>query len=392
MIKGIKVMLIPNNKQRSNLFQCAGVSRFAYNWTLEKQKYNYKNGGKFIKDKNLRKEFTQLKKIEEFKWLNQYSNNITKQAIKDACDAYNKFFKGYSQFPRFKSRKKSSPKFYQDTDKIQFTDTHVKLEKLTVSRKKNRQKFNWIRLAEHIRIPYGEDIKYVNPRISFDGVNWWISVGVECSENDEFPSNEGIGVDLGVKDLAICSDIDKPYKNINKNKKVKKIKKRLCRLQRRISKKYEMNREGSSYKKSCNMKKLENKLRKINLRLNGIRHNYLHQTTSEIVNRKPMFIVLENLNVKGMIKNKHLAKSIQEQSFYEFYRQIEYKCLWNNIKFIIADRFYPSSKTCSRCSAIKKDLKLSDRTYICPECGLVIDRDKNASINLMKYGQLAINQ
>lgn len=298
MIKGIKVMLIPNNKQRSNLFQCAGVSRFAYNWTLEKQKYNYKNGGKFIKDKNLRKEFTQLKKIEEFKWLNQYSNNITKQAIKDACDAYNKFFKGYSQFPRFKSRKKSSPKFYQDTDKIQFTDTHVKLEKLTVSRKKNRQKFNWIRLAEHIRIPYGEDIKYVNPRISFDGVNWWISVGVECSENDEFPSNEGIGVDLGVKDLAICSDIDKPYKNINKNKKVKKIKKRLCRLQRRISKKYEMNREGSSYKKSCNMKKLENKLRKINLRLNGIRHNYLHQTTSEIVNRKPMFIVLENLNVK----------------------------------------------------------------------------------------------
>lgn len=392
MIKGIKVMINPNNKQRSKLFQCAGVSRFAYNWTLAKQQENYKNGGKFISDGDLRKEFTQLKKTEEYKWLNQYSNNITKQAIKDACDAYNKFFKGYSQFPRFKSRKKSDQKFYQDVEKIQFIGTHVKLEKLTESRKKNKQKFNWIRLAEHDRIPYGENIKYGNTRVSFDGVNWWVSVGVEVSDNTEVPTNEGIGVDIGLKDLAICSDVDEPYKNINKTKKVKKIKKRLCRLQRKISRKYEINREGRSYRKTSNIKKLENKLREINHRLNGICHNYLHQTTTEIVNRKPIFIVLEDLNVKGMIKNKHLAKSIQEQCFYEFYRQIEYKSLWNNIKFIIADRFYPSSKTCSVCGAYKKYLKLSGRTYICPNCGIEIDRDKNASVNLMKYGQLAINQ
>lgn len=202
MIKGIKVMLIPNNKQKTKLFQCAGVSRWAYNWTLSKQQESYKNGGKFIKDSDLRKELTQLKKQEEFKWLNQYSNNITKQAIKDACEAYKRFFKGMSQFPRFKSRKKSYPKFYQDIVKIQFTGTHVKLEKLTESRNKNKQKFNWIRLAEHSRIPFGEDVKYINPRVSFDGVNWWVSVGVEVGDNTEVQTNEGIGVDIGIS--ATC--------------------------------------------------------------------------------------------------------------------------------------------------------------------------------------------
>lgn len=386
MIKGIKVMIFPNNKQKSKLFQCAGVSRFAYNWALGKQQENHKNGGKFISNEKLRKEFTLLKKTEEYKWLNQYSNNITKQAIKDACNAFSRFFNGYSQFPRFKSKKKSSPKFYQDTEKIQFNGTHVKLEKLAESRKKNKQTLNWIRLAEHNRIPFGEDVKYINPRVSFDGINWWISVGIENKKSNEKPSNKGIGIDIGLKDLAVCSDNDKPYKNINKTIKVKKIKKKLRRLQRRISKKYEMNKEGRSYKKTSNIKKLENELRKINHRLKGIRHNYLHQTTTEIVNRKPMFIVLEDLNVRGMMKNRHLARAIQEQGFNELYRQIKYKSLRENIMFIKADKFYPSSKTCSKCGYIKKDLKLKDRVYKC-ECGFVMDRDKNASINLMKYGQ-----
>lgn len=172
---------------------------------------------------------------------------------------------------------------------------------------------------------------------------------------------------------------------------MKKLEKRKKRLQRQVSRKYEMNREGKKYNKTRNIIKLEDELRRLNKRLNGIRHNYLHQTTTEIVNRKPMFIVLEDLNVKGMMKNRHLAKAVQQQCFYEFYRQIEYKSKWNNIQFIVADRFYPSSKTCSKCGAIKKDLKLSDRVYKC-ECGLKIDRDLNASINLMKYGQLVINQ
>ena len=378
-------MLIPNNKQKSKLFQSAGVARFAYNWALGREQENYKNGGTFLSDYDLRKEFTKLKSTEEYKWLNDYSNNITKQAIKDACLAYRRFFKGQSAFPKFKSRRKSKPSFYMDTDKIQFTDKTVKLEKITLSRKKNKQKLNWIKLAERNRIPV--DSKYINPRITFDGINWWISVGIEYSDNADMPTNEGIGIDLGLKDLAVCSDIDKHYKNINKTQKIRKLKKKKRRLQRKISKKYLINKEGESYCKTSNIIKAEKKLLKLNHRLTDIRHNYLHQVTTEIISRKPKFIVLEDLNVKGMMKNKHLSEAVAEQCFYEFYRQIEYKSSWNNIKFIIADRFYASSKMCSYCGAVKKDLKLSDRIYKCDNCNTVIDRDENASINLFNYGK-----
>ena len=377
-------MLIPNNKQKTKLFQCFGVSRFAYNWTLNKQQENYKNGGKFISDNDLRKEFTQLKKTKEYEWLNRYSNNISKQAIKDACDSYKKFFKGYSKFPKFKSKKKSRSSFYVDNIKIKFTDAHVKLEKISNSTKKNKAKLNWIRLAEKGRIP--TDCKYSNPRVTFDGINFWISVGIEVEESTEVPTNNGVGIDLGIKDLAICSD-NNTYKNINKTKEVKRLKKKKRRLQRKVSRKYLINKKGVCYYKTSNIIKLENQLLKLNHRLTNIRHNYLHKTTSEIINRKPMFIALEDLNVTGMMKNKHLAKAIQDQSFYEFKRIISYKANWNNIKIIEVPRFYPSSKTCSKCGSIKKDLKLSDRKYICLECGCVIDRDYNASINLMKYGQ-----
>ena len=391
MIKGIKVQLKPNNKQKTKLFESAGVARFAYNWTLNRQQENYKNGGKFIFDKELRKEFNKLKQIEEYKWLNNYSNNITKQSIKDACNAYNKFFKDEFNFPKFKSRKRSKPSFYVDTDKIQFTSTHVKLEKLTTSRKRNKQKFNWIRLYEHERIPYGEGIKYINPRVTFDGLNWWISLGIEYLDNIEMPTNEGIGIDLGVEKLAVISD-GNIYKNINKTEKVKKLEKRKKRLQRKVSKKYEKGREGNRYKKTKNIIKLENKLKKLNQRLTNIRHNYLHQTTTEIIKRKPSFIVVEDLNTKGMIKNKHLSKSIQEQRFYEFYRQLQYKSEWNNVKLIVADRFFPSSKTCSQCGSYKRDLKLSNRKYICENCNSILDRDYNASLNLKNYGLSIINQ
>ena len=380
MIKTLKIMLIPNNKQKSKLFQSAGVARFAYNWALGREQENYKNGGNFLSDYDLRKEFTKLKSTEEYKWLNDYSNNITKQAIKDACLAYKRFFKGQSSFPKFKSKRKSKPSFYMDTDKIQFTDKTVKLEKITLSRKKNKQKLNWIRLAERNKIP--TDTKYINPRITFDGINWWLSVGIEYADNTEIPVNDGVGIDLGIKDLAICSDIDKPYKNINKTQKIRKLKKKKRRLQRKISRKYLINKKGDSYCKTSNIIKAEKKLLKLNHRLTNIRHNYLHQVTTEIINRKPKFIVLEDLNVKGMMKNKHLSKAIQQQKLYEFRRQLEYKCKWNNIELRIVDRYFPSSKLCHECGTIKKVLKLKDRVYICEECGNVIDRDYQASLNL----------
>lgn len=382
-------MLVPNNKQKTKLFRYASTFRFAYNWTLGREKENYENGGKFISDGDLRKEFTQLKKTEEYSWLNEISNNVTKQAIKDACNAYKRFFKGYSKFPKFKSRKHSTPSFFQDNVKIQFTDTHVKVEGFAVSKKKNKQKLNWIKLAECGRIPT-ENVKYTNPRIKYDGLNWYITVGVEYEEYTCLPTNEAIGIDLGIKDLAICSD-GNTYKNMNKTQKVKKLEKRKRRLQRSISRSYEKNKKGESYCKTDNVIKKEKKLLRLNRRLTNIRHDYLHKTTSEIIKRKPSFICIEDLNISGMMKNKHLSKVVQQQGFYEFRRQIEYKSAWNTIPVVIADRFFPSSKLCSCCGNIKKDLKLSDRIYKC-ECGNVIDRDYQAALNLKKYGENIVSQ
>ena len=383
MIKTIRVMLIPNNKQNTKLFRYANTARFAYNWALGREKENYKNGGKFLSDSDLRKEFTQLKKTEESSWLNEVSNNVTKQAIKDACHAYKRFFKGCSKFPKFKSRKFSIPSFYQDNVKIQFSDRHVKIEGFAVSKKKNKQKINWIRLAEKNRIP--TDCNYSNPRIRYDGINWWITVGIEYEDSVTVPSNDGIGIDLGIKDLAICSDGNK-YKNINKTKKVKKLEKQKRRLQRSISRSYENNKQGKEYCKTNNVIKKEKLLLILNHRLTNIRHDHLHHITSEIVKREPSFICIEDLNVKGMMKNRHLSKAVQQQGFYEFRRQMEYKSKWNNIQVIIADRFFPSSKLCSCCGKIKKDLKLSERIYKC-ECGNVVDRDLQAALNLKKYGE-----
>ncbi len=383
MVKAIKVMLLPNNVQRTKLFQCAGASRFAYNWALAKEKENYEKGGKFISDTELRKEFTKLRASDEYAWLRKISNNVTKQAIKDACNAYKNFFKGLQKYPRFKSKKRSKPKFYQDNIKLKFSDTHVKFERFSESKKANKQKLNWVRLAEHGRIP--TDAKYMNPRISFDGLNWWISVCVEFPDCRERLSDEGVGIDLGIKDLAVCSDGAK-YKNINKSKTVKRLEKKKRRLQRSVSRKYEKNKKKGEYCKTNNIVKNEKLLLKVNHRLTNIRKNYLHQTTSEIINRKPRFVCIEDLNVSGMMKNRHLSKVVQSQGFFEFRRQLEYKCSDVGIQLIVADRFYPSSKTCSCCGNIKKDLKLSDRVYKC-DCGNVIDRDFQASINLKTYGE-----
>jgi len=388
MIKSIKIRLYPNNKQITKLFQYAGCARFAYNWAIAKEQENYKQKNKFLSDNELRKEFTQLKKLPEYRWLNEVSNNVTKQAIKDSCNAYKKFFKGQCKYPKFKSKKHSTPSFYQDTGKIQFTDTHVKVEGFSMSKRRNKQKLNWIRLCEKERIPI--NCKYLNPRFTYDGLYWYVSIGIEVDANNNLPSNDGVGIDLGIKDLAVCSD-GNTYKNINKTQKVRKIEKKKRRLQRSISRRYEKNKKGDNYCKTSNIIKREKELLKIIKHLTNIRHNYLHQTTSEIIKRKPSFICMEDLNVSGMMKNKHLSKAVQQQCFYEFRRQIEYKAKWNNIPLIIADRFFPSSKLCNCCGNIKKDLKLSDRIYKC-ECGNIIDRDFQASLNLKQYGENVLKQ
>lgn len=368
MILAKKVRLHPSELQEQKLWQSVGAARFIYNWTLARQEENYKNGGKFISDNELRKEITQLKKIE-LVWLNNVSNNVAKQSVKDACDSYKRFFRGLSDKPRFKSRRKSKKSFYNDNGKLK-----VKEGKLV-----NIEKVGWIKTNE--QLPIG--VKYSNPRISYDNKYWYISVGIEQDEIQEELTDISIGIDLGLKDLAICSD-GTVYKNINKTYVVRKIEKRLKRLQRRVSRKYEQNKKGKEYVKTKNIIKLEKQIQQTYRRLANIRKNYLHQTTTSIVKTKPYRVVIEDLAVSNMMKNKHLSKAIAKQGFYEFKRQLEYKCKFNAIELVIADRFYPSSKTCSQCGEIKKDLKLKDRVYNC-SCGLSIDRDLNASINLSNY-------
>lgn len=386
MMESFKVRLEPNNKQKSILFQCAGTARWSYNWVLARQQENYKNGGKFIPDGELRKELTILKTTEEFKWLNRYSNNIAKQAIKDACEAYKDFFKGKSKYPRFKSRKRSKQSFYVDTDKIKFTDGYVKLEKLTESKNSKKQKLNWIELSEKSRIPYGKGKIYLNPRVTFDGVHWYISVSVDIAVTQETTklTGESLGIDVGIKNLAILSSNTPTIKNINKTQNVRKLEKRLKKLQRKVSRKYDMNKTDNHYVKTNKIIKLEKEIRKIHRTLDNIRTDYIQKVTTMIVKTKPSRVVMEFLNISGMMKNKHLSKAVAQQRLYDFKRLMEYKCHRLGIEFVEADRFYPSSKTCSCCGRIKKDLKLSERVYIC-ECGNVMDRDLNASINLSRY-------
>ena len=382
MYKTYRVKLLPNNKQQGRFFEYAGAARYIYNWVLDREREQYEKDKKFLNNFVLRKELTQLKQQKDTAWLQTIDCNVTKQAVKDACGAYEKFFKGQNDFPKRKTRKKSIPSFYQDPCKIQITDTHVKITALSGSTKKNRQKLNWIKLAEKNYIPTG--VKYYNPKIKYDGMNWWLTVGVEIEEPTNKPTKDGIGIDLGIKDLAICSD-GNTYKNINKTETVRKLEKKKRRLQRSISRKYEMNKVGNKYVKTNNIKKQEKQLLKVNHRLSNIRNNYLHQVTADIIKREPSFIVLEDLNVKGMMKNHHLAKAVQDQSFATFRSMIEYKAERNNIEVVIADRYYPSSKLCNCCGFKKVDLKLKDRTFVCTNCGYENDRDFNAALNLKLY-------
>ncbi len=372
MIKSIKIRLSPTKEQEELMFQSVGIARFAYNWGLSKWEEMYKEGIKPSKAK-IRKEFNNsIRKNDDFKWLYNVSGQITAQAFADLEDAYKNFFDGLAQRPKFKNKKKSKKSFYVRYDAIKFSNNRVNIEKI-----------GKVKYSSNYKIPKLD--KYTNPRCHFDGKYWYLTFGFEHGESQASLNEDlSIGIDLGISHLAIVNHLDKPIKNINKSKEVRRLKKKLKRLQRQVSRKYEMNKKGSKFVKTNNIIKLERQIKLVHRRLNNIRNNHIHQATSKIIKLNPYRVVMEGLNVSGMMKNKHLAEKIAEQKFYEFKRQMKYKCQFNKIVFE-ADRWYPSSKTCSCCKNIKKDLKLSDRTYICNECGLVIDRDKNASINLGNY-------
>ena len=375
MIKSVKIRLLPNKEQEVLMFKSIGCSRFAYNWALNRCNELYQQGVKYNMS-NIRKEFTQLKKRDEFKWLNEISNKTMVESMRNLDSAFKRFFKTKDGYPKFKTKRKSRQSFYVRYDNLYFLDGICNIEKI-----------GKVKFKTNYDIPKGRNVcRFSNPYCSFDGKYWYLSFGFEVEENQTTLNNDlSIGIDLGIKDLAVVNVLDKPIKNINKSKKVRKLKKRLKRLQRKVSRKYEANKQGNKFIKTNNIIKLKKRIKLLNRKLSNIRNNHVHQATNKIIKLKPYRVVMEDLNVKGMMKNRHLSKAIQEQGFYEFIRQMKYKCEFNGIQFIQADRYFPSSKLCSCCGSIKKDLKLKDRVYKC-DCGLEIDRDKNASINLGNYG------
>lgn len=387
MIKAIKVRLYPTKYQEELMFKSAGVARFSYNWGLAFLNNYYEENNKTLSIGELRKEFTRLRNDSEYSWLKEVSSEIPQQALKDLGESFKRFFNKQSSYPSFKKKGKRETSFFHLNNKFIVKDKYVKLEKI-----------GYVKMKDEGRLPVGnykkDKIKVLNPRIKFNGKFWFLSLALEIGDKaDTNLTNESIGIDLGIKDLAIVSNIDKPFKNINKSKEVKRLNKKLKRLQRKVSRKYDMLKSGNSFKKdekpikTQNIIKIEKQIKLVYKRIADIRLNHIHQTTNTIVKTKPCRVVVEDLNVKGLMKNKHLSKAISEQCFNKFITILEYKCKWNGIEFVKADRFFPSSKMCSCCGTIKKDLKLKDRTYICsnPKCNLVIDRDKNASINLANY-------
>ena len=368
--KAIKIRLFPTKEQEILMFKSIGCSRFVYNWALNRCNERYEKGEKYS-IKEIRKEFTQFKKNESYKWLNEVSSKALVEAIRNLDKAFQNFFERIGKYPKFKTKRKSRQSFYVRYDRLHFKDDVCNIEKI-----------GKVKFKTNYAIP---NCKYKNPYCSYDGRYWYLSFGIEVEENQTTLNKDlSLGIDLGVKDLAVCSN-EIRFKNINKTKRVKKLKKRLKRLQRQISRKYEANKEGNKFVKTNNIIKLEKQIKLLYRKLSNIRKNHIHQATNKIIKLKPYRIVMENLNVSGMMKNKHLSKAIAEQCFYEFIRQIKYKSKFNGIEFIQVDRFYPSSKKCSCCGNIKKDLKLKERIYICNECGNRIDRDLNASINLANY-------
>lgn len=379
MLVGEKIRLFPTPEQEQIFKQYCGAARFVYNACLAEKIRAYQEDSISLSEFDLNRYADSLKYQDEYSWLQQISSGVVRTASQDVSSAYDFFFKrGNKGFPKFKKKGRCRESFglINNSSHCKFVDsTHLKFSKINEP----------VRIREHW-IPS----KIRNPRVSFDGKFWYFSFSYEYNEPEPISSGNIIGVDLGVKSLAVTSDgVEHP--NINKSKHVKQLEKRKRHLQRKLSRKYELNKDGRKYVKTNNIVKLEHEIRLIDRKLRNIRDTHIHTVTMDIVRTKPYAVVIEDLNVSGMLKNKHLSKSIKEQEFYKFRQYITYKCQAYGSRLVVADRFYPSSKKCSNCGVVKKFLPLSERTYTCPHCGLVIDRDLNAAVNLKNYGKEKVN-
>ncbi len=376
--RAYKIEINPTDEQKSKIHRTIGVSRFVYNFYIARNKEIYKKEGKFVSGMDFSKWLNNeyIPKNQEVKWIKEVSSKATKQAIMNGDKAFRDFFKKAKGFPRFKKKKNQDVKAY--FPKNNKTDWTLERHRVKIPT------LGWVRLKEFGYIPVNSIVK--SGTVSQKADRYYVSILVEDDYIEVSKStNEGVGIDLGVKEFAVCSDGIK-FKNINKTSIVKKIEKKLKREQRKLSRKYESLktrnkniREGRAT--SQNIQKQIVKVQKLHQRLTNIRTDYINKTVANIVKQKPSYITIEDLNVKGMMKNKHLSKAIASQKFFEFKNKLVFKCKQNDVELRVVDRFYPSSKTCSNCGKVNKDLKLSDRIYRC-NCGLAIDRDLNASINL----------
>ena len=375
LLKSFKTEINPTEEQKVKIRKTIGTCRYIYNFYLAHNKELHDNGEKFMSGKSfsvwLNNEY--LPKNPDKLWIKEVSSKSVKRSIENGCIAFTRFFKHQSAFPNFKKKGKSDVKMYF----VKNNPKDCRCERHRI----NIPSLGWVRMKEKGYVPTTKDGYAIKSgHVSIKADRYYVSVLIEIpNKKIADNSNEGIGIDLGLKDFAIVSN-GKTYKNINKSAKLKKLEKQLIREQRSFSRKYENLKKGESTQRA-NIQKQKLKVQKLHHKIDDIRTDYINKTIAEIVKTKPSYITIEDLNVSGMMKNKHLSKAVASQKFYEFRIKLQAKCNENGIELRVVDRWYPSSKTCHCCGAIKKDLKLSDRIFKC-DCGYSEDRDFNAALNL----------
>lgn len=377
MLRTYKTEINPTEEQKRIIHQTIGVSRFIYNSYLAHNKEVYEKEKRFISanefSKWLNNEF--IPNHPDYGWIKGVSSKSTKQSIQNAEKAFKNFFQGRANFPRFKKKKKSDVKMYfvkTDAKSIIHCERHrIKIPTL-----------GWVRIKEYAYIPTNDIIS--SGSVSYQAGRYYVSVLIKSEDSIvETPTNAGIGIDLGIKEFAIISN-GNAYKNINKADKIKKLNKKLKREQRKLSRKYESLKQNKNKKEGATRQNIQKQVltvQKLHQRAFNIRKDYQNKIVSELVKIKPNYITIEDLNVRGMMKNRHLSKAIAEQGFNSFTTKLTNKSHQNRIEIRKVNRFYPSSKLCHSCGQIKSDLKLSDRVYKC-DCGYVEGRDLNAAMNL----------
>ena len=375
LLKSFKTEINPTEEQKARIRKTIGTCRYVYNFYLGHNKALHDDGEKFMTGKSfslwLNNEY--IPNNPDKTWIREVYSKAVKKSIEDGCTAFTRFFKHQSDFPKFKKKGKSDVKMYFVRNNPK--DCQCERHRLKIPT------LGWVRIKEKGYIPTTKDGYMIKSgTVSVKAGRFYVSVLVEIPDiNIDNNSNEGIGIDLGLKDFAIVSN-GKTYRNINKSAGLKKLEKQLIREQRSLSRKYENLKKGESTQRA-NIQKQKLKVQKLHHKMDNIRTDYINKTIAEIVKTKPSYITIEDLNVKGMMKNRCLSKAVASQKFYEFRTRLKAKCDENGIELRVADRFYPSSKTCHHCGSVRKNLKLSDRIYRC-ECGYVADRDLNAALNL----------